>query len=95
MLHAANLMKHIIVGLLARVSAGNYVESLLNYFSKKQYEAHLPDSRGPLSRKMLPCTIVAVNTVVMGVTNASDHSSSKFNSTGKKRGVHNKNSKLK
>jgi len=63
---------------------------LLDNPSKKQCEAHLPDPRGPLSSKMLPSTIAAVNVKVMHVINASDHGSSKFKSTGKKRGVYNK-----
>ena len=41
--------------------------SLLDYFSKKWCEAHLPDPRGPLSSKMLPSTIAAANTEVMRV----------------------------
>jgi len=43
--------------------------SILDYFSKKQSEAHLPDPRGSLSSKMLPSTIAAANTEVMHVTN--------------------------
>ena len=43
--------------------------SVLDYFSKKQYKAHLADPRGPLSSKMLPSTIAAANTEVMCVMN--------------------------
>ena len=39
---------------------------------------------------MLPSTIAAANTEVMRVINASGHGSSRFKSTGKKRGVYNK-----
>ena len=45
--------------------------SILDYFSKKWYETHLADPRGPLSKKMLPSTIAAANTEVMCVMN--DH----------------------
>jgi len=47
--------------------------SLLDYFSKKRCEAHLPDPRGPLSSKILPSTIAAANTEVLRVIDASGH----------------------
>ena len=43
--------------------------SILDYFSKKWYEDHLADPRGPLSSKMLPSTIAAAKTEVMCVMN--------------------------
>ena len=45
---------------------------------------------GPLSSKMLPSTIAATNTEVMHVINTSGRGSSKFKSTGEKRGIYNK-----
>ena len=46
----------------------------------------MPDSRGPLSSRILPSTIAAANTEVMRVINDS----SKLKSAGKKRGAYNK-----
>ena len=43
--------------------------SILDYFSKKWYEARLADPRGSLSSKMLPSIIAAANTEVMCVMN--------------------------
>ena len=43
--------------------------SILDYFSKKWYVAHLVNPRGPLSSKMLPFTIATANTEVMCVMN--------------------------
>ena len=42
---------------------------ILDYFSKKWSEAHLPNPRGLLSSKMFPSTIAAANTEVMRVMN--------------------------
>ena len=39
--------------------------SILDYFSKKQSEAHFPDSKGLSSSKMLPFAIASANTEVM------------------------------
>ena len=44
-------------------------QSCLGYFSKKRFEAHFPDPSSPLSSKMLPSTVAAVNTEVMCVMN--------------------------
>ena len=63
-------------------------KSILDFFSKKRSDAHLPDPRGPLSSKILPSTIASANTEVLRVMNG--RCPSKLKSAGGKRGGYNK-----